>query len=176
MRVPYVGARIMRNSIVCVDVDYRDDGARAALIAFNDWRDEAPIGERVEHVLEVAPYEPGAFYKRELPCLMRVLEGIEPRAIIVDGYVWLGEDRPGLGAHLYRAIAGRAQIVGVSKTEFASATNAIPVLRRGSTRPLFVTAEGIELREAVDCVQAMHGAHRIPTMLKRVDQLCRGAL
>lgn len=163
------------HTIVCVDVDYRDDGARAGLVAFADWGDAVAIAERVEVVLEVAAYEPGQFYKRELPCLLRVLEGLKPRLIVVDGYVWLGDDRPGLGAHLFRALDGRAQVVGVSKTEFTSATRAIPVLRGGSARPLFVSAEGIELGGAADAVRSMHGDHRIPTLLRRVDRLCRDA-
>jgi deoxyribonuclease V len=160
---------------VCVDVDYRDDGARAALVAFNDWRDEAIAGERVELIRDVAPYEPGQFYKRELPCLLRVLDGLDPRVIIVDGYAWLAADRPGLGVHLHRALGGRVPVIGVSKTEFAGADTAIPLFRRGSVRPLYVTAEGIDLREAFECVQAMHGSHRLPAMLSRVDRLCRDA-
>lgn len=162
-------------TMVCVDVDYREDGARVGLVAFAEWSDAAAIAERVEIIREVAEYEPGLFYKRELPCLLRVLEGLKPRLIVVDGYVWLGEERPGLGAHLFRALEGRAQVVGVSKTEFTSATSAVPVFRGGSTRPLFVSAEGIALDEAAGAVRSMHGEHRIPTLLRRVDRLCRDA-
>jgi deoxyribonuclease V len=49
------------------------------------------------------------------------------------------------------------------------------VWRGGSRRPLYVTAAGMELDEVVHHVTAMHGAFRIPTILKRVHQLCRGA-
>ena len=48
------------------------------------------------------------------------------------------------------------------------------VLRGGSERPLWVTAAGMDPREACARVREMHGAHRIPTLLKRVDALCRG--
>src|SRR5688572_3635648 len=118
---------IPKSCIVAVDVDYRDDGARAALVAFHDWSDSTPAGERVELVAEVAPYEPGNFYKRELPCILRVIEGLDPKLIVVDGYAWLGEEKKGLGAHLHDAIGGGADVIGVSKTAFAGATNAIEI-------------------------------------------------
>jgi deoxyribonuclease V len=125
----------------------------------------------------VAPYEPGAFYKRELPCLLEVL-GLAPGpldAVIVDGYVWLSRDgRPGLGARLFEALGGRTAVVGVAKTSFAGADFAAPVQRGASARPLYVTAAGMDANEAADRVREMAGAHRIPELLKRVDRLCRG--
>jgi deoxyribonuclease V len=48
------------------------------------------------------------------------------------------------------------------------------VLRGGSARPLYVTAAGLSADEAARRVRDMHGPYRIPTLLKRVDQLCRG--
>jgi deoxyribonuclease V len=38
---------------------------------------------------------------------------------------------------------------------------------------LFVTAAGIAPPRAADLVRSMHGPHRIPTLLKRTDQLAR---
>ena len=163
--------------LACVDVDYRDEGAVAACVLFRDWADEAPAAERVERVARVEPYEPGQFYRRELPCLLAVLgpvaEGLE--AVVIDGYVWLrDEDMPGLGGHLYEALGRAVPVVGVAKTRFRSAEVARPVLRGGSGRPLYVTAAGVSADEAARHVRDMHGPHRIPTLLKRVDQLCRG--
>src|SRR5205823_5903515 len=88
--------------IACVDVDYRGDEAAAACVLSAGWADEAPAGELVERVVGVAPYVPGQFYKRELPCLLAVLRQVaEPiDVVVIDGYVWLeDESRPGLGAH-----------------------------------------------------------------------------
>jgi deoxyribonuclease V len=94
--------------------------------------------------------------------------------IVIDGYVWLSEDgRPGLGAHLFEALARTTAIVGVSKTSFAGSAFAVSVYRGGSHRPLFVTAAGVEPAIAAGWIGGMHGAHRIPTLLKRVDRLCR---
>jgi len=164
--------------LACVDVDYRGDGAVAACVLFRDWADEAPAAERVERIARVEPYVPGQFYRRELPCLLAVLAPVAAGlgAVVIDGYVWLrDEDTPGLGGHLYEALGRAVPVVGVAKTRFRSATAAVPVLRGGSARPLYVTAAGLSADEAARRVQDMHGPYRVPTLLKRVDQLCRRA-
>ena len=170
MTVPLLGAAL--------DVDYPADGTgRAALVAFSDWTDPTPALTRVVAVDRIAPYEPGAFYKRELPCLRAVLDALDalPAVLVVDGYVWLRDaDDPGLGAHLWHALGERCAVVGVAKTRFAAAGCAAPVLRGKSLTPLWVTAAGMSLDEAVARVRAMHGPHRIPTLLGRVDALARG--
>ena len=164
--------------IAFVDVDYRQEQAAAACVLSSDWGDEAPVRELVERVRGVEPYVPGQFYKRELPCLLAVLAkaGGPIDAVVIDGYVWLGEGRPGLGGHLYESLGGKVPVVGVAKTRFLSATRAVAVVRGGSsTKPLFVTAAGVAVEDAAARVRGMHGPHRIPTLLKRVDALCRGA-
>jgi deoxyribonuclease V len=162
--------------IACVDVDYREKGAVAAGVLFRDWADGCPSSEVVVRVDRVEPYEPGQFYRRELPCLLEVLNAIEPppEAIVIDGYVWLGDETdPGLGAHLHRAIGERAAVIGVAKTRFHRA-RMVEEIRRGSGfRPLYVTAVGMDLADAARHVLEMHGPHRLPTLLKRVDRLCR---
>src|SRR5262245_60602331 len=137
--------------IACVDVDYRDSEAVAACVLFADWTDETPAAELVERVVGVQPYVPGQFYRREMPCLLAVLNRLPqpPELVVIDGYVWLaGEDRPGLGAHLYEALGRRIPVVGVAKTQFLSAKLAVAVRRsENSSRPLFVTAAGVEVNE-----------------------------
>jgi deoxyribonuclease V len=84
--------------MAAVDVDYREKGAVAACVGFHAWGDAAPALEVTESIAEVAEYEPGAFYKRELPCVLAVLGRLPspPTLVVVDGYVWLGgEERPG---------------------------------------------------------------------------------
>jgi deoxyribonuclease V len=164
--------------LACVDVDYRADGAVAACALFADWADGVAAAEAVRRIADVEPYQPGAFYKRELPCLLAVLADVaEPlEAVVVDGYVWTGDvGRMGLGAHLWEALGRRVPVVGVAKTHFRSATTALPVLRGDSRRPLWVTAAGLDAATAADHVRCMHGPHRLPTLLKHVDRLCRSA-
>ncbi|MGO8927059.1 MAG: endonuclease V [Limisphaerales bacterium] len=163
--------------IACLDVDYREPAAYAAGLAFQNWSDATPATEKVIPVVGVNPYEPGQFFRRELPCLLAVLRELPPVAVIVvDGYVWLdGVSVAGLGAHLYQALAGKVAVIGVAKTRFAGAGAAVEVVRGRSTRPLFITAVGMSAQRAAEHVRSMHGPDRIPTLLKRVDSLARRA-
>lgn len=163
--------------LLCADVDYRDPGALAAGVLFARWSDEVELRSVIAPIPHVEPYEPGSFYKRELPCLRALLALIpEPlEAILIDGYVWLdAAGRKGLGAHLFDALDHKINVVGVAKTAFAGAS-AVPVLRGDSKHPLWVTAAGIDPAEAAAHVASMHGAFRLPTLLKKVDRLCRDA-
>lgn len=162
--------------IACLDVAYHDLEANAAAVLFHSWSDSAGQREIVTRVATLADYRPGEFYRRELPCLLALVALIgEPLAVlIVDGYVWLGKGNlPGLGAYLHAALGGTTAVIGVAKSRFAGATEAVPVLRGGSQRPLLVTAAGMDARVAARCIKAMHGEHRMPTLIKRADQLSR---
>lgn len=160
--------------IAAVDVDYRDPDAVAACVTFSSWSDARPSGEHVERVRNVAAYVSGRFYQRELPCIRAVLEraGVRPALVIVDGHVWLTGQGPGLGAHLSDAIG--VPVIGVAKTEYAGAPS-IEVLRGTSEKPLYVSAIGVDPAQAATWIRTMHGEHRIPTLLQRVDRLCREA-
>lgn len=158
--------------ICCVDVDYQPDRVTTACVGFAAWTDAvAAIEVVVRSSGAAAPYQPGAFYQRELPYLVAALARMPALdVILVDAYVWLGADHPGLGWHLHAALA--VAVVGVAKTRFASA-DAIEIVR-GSTRPLHVTAIGLDATVAAAHVRAMHGEFRIPTLIKLADTLARG--
>lgn len=161
--------------LACVDVDYRDDHALAACVLFRGWTDAKSAGTHLEVITEVQPYQPGKFYLRELPCLLAVLAKVqEPlETIVVDGYVWLQDEQsPGLGGHLYSAL--KLPVIGVAKSRFLAAGSAKPVFRGGSQKPLYVTAAGLDVDQAARNIESMHGPFRVPTLLKLVDQLCRG--
>ncbi|MBI4952301.1 MAG: endonuclease V [Myxococcales bacterium] len=166
--------------LACVDVDYRPDGsAVAACLLFGAWSDARPVEEHVERITaNVAPYEPGELFRRELPCILKVLAlvAVPLEVVVVDAYVTLDPaGRPGLGAHLHDALGHHVAGVGVAKTRYAAATMALPVYRGASRAPLWVTAVGIEPAVAAEHVRAMHGGHRIPTLLREVDRLARTA-
>src|SRR5215475_5385931 len=114
------GGQREKDMFACVDVDYRTEGAVAACVLFRAWDDADSAGERVETIARVEPYQPGHFYRRELPCLLSVLGTVtEPlETVVVDGYVWLTDEQQGLGAHLYEALGRSVAVIGVAKTRF----------------------------------------------------------
>lgn len=94
-----------------------------------------------------------------------------PDEMIIDGYVMLG-NRPGLGQHLFNYFNGYIPVIGVAKSKFKGSTGT-EIFRGGSTRPLYITSSGVNQQMASEKIRAMHGANRIPTLLKRVDSLAR---
>jgi deoxyribonuclease V len=160
---------------LCVDVQYSDDSATVAGVLFRNWDDSIPMDELTISTSVPSGYEPGAFYKRELPCILELLSHLPhpPELIVIDGYVWLGASRPGLGHHLFAALGGATAVVGIAKNRFVGLGEVSEVLRGGSKRPLFVTTEGIDRDDVAGRIASMHGAYRIPTLIKRADQLCR---
>ena len=164
--------------IIAIDVYYQDQKAIVAGVLFHFWdapkaADEIVIEIELDRVGE---YEPGQFYKRELPCLLALLETLEtlPEIIVIDGYVHLGsEENPGLGQRLYDALEGRSIVIGVAKTRFQDTPATAEVYRGQSQNPLYVTAIGVGSPEAKRFIMEMQGENRIPTLLKRVDRLTR---
>lgn len=159
-----------------VDVHYDDHGhARAALVVCAGLTFSTVLSEHVEVIERVDPYEPGALYKRELPCIQAVLAlGPHLDLLVVDGYATLDhQGRPGLGAHAAEALG--IPVIGVAKTAFRTATHAAEVVRGTAMRPLYVTAAGgLTTINAARIVTEMAGQHRVPTALARVDSLARG--
>jgi deoxyribonuclease V len=165
--------------LAAVDVSYGEREALAACVVFGAWEDAAIAQALTARIESPEPYVPGAFYKRELPCILAVLAkaAAEIEAVVIDGYVFLdGEGKRGLGAHLFEALGGRVAVIGVAKTGFAGASHAIAVLRGTSKKPLLVTAAGVPAETAASFIRRMHGEDRMPTLLRRVDRLCRDAL
>jgi deoxyribonuclease V len=164
-------------AIALVDVHYHAEGARAACVLAEQWTDPTPCAEWTVEIASVAPYRPGHFFERELPCLVQVLARAPrpPRVIVVDGYVVLdAAGTLGLGGHLFAHFQGQIPIIGLAKRSFARSAFATRLLRGSSRSPLFVTALGVPVQDASALISGMHGDHRIPTLCTRVDQLCRG--
>ncbi len=162
--------------IAFVDVQYGETSATAACLLAEQWDTLVATKEWTRVVSPVAPYEPGAFYKRELPCLLAVLEPAPPLThIVIDGYVWLDTAKtPGLGARLYEALGGKTVIIGLAKTAYRGSPMATPIARPGSKKPLFFTCIGEGEPTARAHIDRLHGTHRLPTLVKRVDLLARG--
>lgn len=166
--------------ILAVDVHYHSDStATAAGVLFREWHSDTADQVVAHQIGQVAPYRPGYFFERELPCLLALISKLDtrPDLVIIDGYVWLGADHgPGLGAHLHAALRGAIPVIGIAKTRFHGTPPGTEVIRGLSARPLFVTAAGIDAETAKSLVRSMHGQFRMPTMLSEVDRACRLAM
>lgn len=162
--------------ILAADVSYRGREAIAAGVLFRGWQDAEPAAELTVRIDEPAAYEPGQFWKRELPPVLALLRQLQqlPGYIIIDGHVYLDAgQRPGFGKHLYDALQGKAAVIGVAKSRYKDTPPDAEVFRGGSKRPLYVTSVGIDPAEARAAIARMHGEHRLPAMLKRADRLSR---
>ena len=104
--------------ILAVDVQYSENNAVVAGVLFKSWQNEDSEKEYVSLMDEVADYEPGKFFKRELPCILKLIENyhLKPECIVVDGFVFLdGFSKAGLGKHLFDALNGEVSVIGIAK-------------------------------------------------------------
>jgi deoxyribonuclease V len=162
--------------IACLDVYYSHDQAHAAAVVFSDWFETTSLAEYEATIDELAPYQPGQFYLRELQPLLAVIAKIaEPvHTYVVDGYCHLSADSaPGLGAHLHASLGRPAVIIGVAKNCYQQSEHATQLCRGQGVRPLFITAIGIDYDSAARLIGSMAGEFRIPTMIKAADRLSR---
>jgi exodeoxyribonuclease-5/deoxyribonuclease V len=164
--------------ILAFDTYYYDNKAKTVCLEFENWSENKNFKILTEIIDNIEEYIPGEFYKRELPCILSLLNKIDINnvdAIIVDGFVYLDdENKFGLGAYLYEKLDTRIPIIGVAKTNFATIEKNKKTLFRGeSKKPLFITAIGIELDIALKKIESMDGEYRIPTLLKELDRLTK---
>ncbi len=160
--------------ILALDTYYADQKAKTVGLAFENWTDPkcSTIYSEVREGVE--DYVSGEFYKRELPCILSLLQTINLESvevIIVDGYVYLNDDlKYGLGGHLYEKLENKIPIIGVAKNDFSTLNKYKRKVFRGKSKnPLYITAIGIDVDEAALSVQFMDGDYRIPTLLKLLD-------
>ena len=164
--------------ILAVDVDYHDQEAIVAGVLFHDWTDEKSSQEYLISCEVPDDYMPGYFFRRELPCIAELLSHIntELECIVIDGFVHLGVDmEPGFGMHLWDMLEQKVVVIGVAKSPFKNTPKTCELRRGKSKKPLYVTATGIKQERAKLLIRNMHGEDRLPTMLKLVDRLCKGA-
>lgn len=162
--------------LLSVDVQYESELAMIGGVTFASWTASRKEAVYQSQIRGIEKYVPGEFFRRELPCILHLLNeyALKPAIIIVDGLVYLdGVSTPGLGKYLFDALEARVPVVGVAKSRFASLPEEVKVYRGQSKSPLYVTSVGIPLTKAKQHVASMHGKFRIPTMLKRADQIAR---
>jgi deoxyribonuclease V len=165
--------------IYCFDTYYGEDYAKTAVIGIEDYTAAEANFVLNDTINKVDDYESGAFYKRELPCLLSIIKKLHLDStkdiFVIDGYVLLSDEgKPGLRGYLFEAFEGQIPVIGVAKNDFASLQKLKRSVYRGkSKKPLFVSALGYDLQEAGEHILKMHGAFRIPGILKLADQKCR---
>lgn len=170
--------------IVALDVGYQDAAGgtigTCAVVGFETWQSAESAIELTVEIADVRPYVPGRLFERELPCLIAGLKALRATSahtplscVVVDGNVRLDDrGRAGLGMHLFRELGESTPVVGVAKTPF-DGLRAVEIVRGTSTKPLYVTAVGVAEDEAGRAVHSMAGDFRLPTLIKRADQLTR---
>ncbi|ETT54536.1 endonuclease V [Paenibacillus sp. FSL P4-0338] len=163
--------------IIAVDVYYEENQAKSVGVIFQGWEDSAPLDVIVSYTENPRAYEPGSFYKRELPCireLLKLTDTNQIHTIVVDGYVYLDQERkPGLGHYVYTDFSGRIPVIGVAKNAFHDNDNEAlvkKICRGTSAKPLYITSIGIEPDTAARHIQRMHGEYRFPYLLKLLDK------
>lgn len=138
----------------------------------------------------IAPYVPGHFKDRELPCIMKAFNQFKVfhsdiQTIILDSYVCLkdsfGNKIESLGDALHKELVKLGypdiSIIGVAKTLFGCKNNTKifdyckPVYRGVDAKtPLYVTSIGCNLDEAAEKIKNMHGPNKIPYIISLADQ------
>ena len=161
--------------VACFDVYYYSDFAKACCIVFEVEPYEKVISQYCEIIKPVNDYIPGEFYKRELPCILKVYNRVREDIClaIIDGFVTLDKGKEGLGGHMFKTLNKNTPIIGVAKTFYKGCEDYIEVFRGESKRPLFVTSVGIDLNFAAKLIKNLNGKDRIPDVLKKVDLLTR---
>ncbi|MCD2258294.1 endonuclease V [Psychroserpens luteolus] len=163
---------------LALDVHYKSNYAKSVGLTFLNKSDNEPQETLIETIEHIAPYQPGEFYKRELPCLLEVISKIDLNcinAILIDGHVYVDNDgRYGLGGYLYQALENKTPIIGIAKRAFHANKNTVKEVYRGtSNNPLHISAIGIDLDAAAQFIKEMHGNHRHPTLLKTLDTITK---
>ena len=163
--------------ILALDVHYREHEAKAVGVLFN-WDDEQPNQIIIEIIKAVDDYVPGEFYKRELPCLLKVIENViiqELEVIIIDGHIYTdNQGEFGLGGKLWECLNKQIPVIGVAKSPFYSNKETVQEVFRGaSDKPLFISAIDYNLDVAAANVKKMKGKYRIPTLLRTLDGITK---
>lgn len=180
-------------SVGALDAAYADDRVYAAAVLC-DYQTLRLVAERVVVVEGCAPYQPGYFWLREGPPLLRALEalGRRPDVLLVDGHGLAHPRRFGLACHI--GLSTGIPTIGCAKTRLVG-SYAEPgcgkgdwspleqegrtvgaVLRSRGVKPLFVSpGHLVTLADALEVVLHCCTEYRVPEPLRLADQAARRA-
>jgi deoxyribonuclease V len=164
--------------IVAIDVHYRETEAKIVAVTFENWMDSVPHQTYIAFKKDIEDYEPGAFFKRELPCIIEIMAQTDVSTInfiVVDGYVFLNDEgKKGLGYYVYEHFNKKIPVIGAAKTRFFENDKWVrPILRGSSQNPLYITSIGVGLDDAASFIASMNGDFRMPTLLKLLDTMTK---
>lgn len=158
---------------------YSDTLAFTVGVLFNRWTDDEPAEIISSICTKFSPYIPGEFYKRELPCVLGLLEKVDMdkiETIIVDGFLRLrfndSTEKDGLGKKLFDSLnMPGLKVIGLAKSDFCRTDEISASLLRGSAvNPLWVQGIGLPDNVAAENIKMMSGESRIPKLLKILDK------
>ena len=163
--------------ILAIDVYYFEDKAKTVGVLF-EWDDAEPREIITSYSNTIDEYIPGEFYRRELPCIEKLIKKINLNAIeliIIDGHVYVDNNfNYGLGGYVWESLNKTKPIIGVAKNSFYSNKETTIELFRGkSKKALFISSIGIENTVATHYILNMKGEFRIPSILKKLDQITK---
>jgi deoxyribonuclease V len=163
--------------VLALDVHYKGHIAKAVGVLF-EWEDIMPKEIIIEYVEKIEEYIPGEFYKRELPCLLKIIKKINLKAIeaiIIDGYVYIDNNfKYGLGGILWENLEQQIPIVGIAKTSFFSNKDTVKELFRGcSKKPLFISSIDYNVEKITEKIMNMSGNYRMPNILIELDRITK---
>lgn len=162
--------------LLAFDVGYDEDTALVVAVEFDAWIANKEVATYTLSVSPVEDYQSGQFYKRELPCILALLDHyqLKPDVIVIDGFVYLDEHKSsGLGWYLYDALEQAVPVIGVAKNARGEMPQSWQLLRGDSKKQLYISAVGMEQQLAKEHIKSMHGKFRMPTLLKLADSLTR---
>lgn len=169
----------MKNLKLAIDTYYTEENAYTVGVFFSQWDDTEPLKVIKRITKPKYPYVPGEFYKRELPCILDLLGGVNfdsLSTIIVDGFIRIEKDGtlvPGLGEYLYNEVKDwNISVIGVAKSKFDGCEKwSTPVIRKTGSKPLYVQGIGRYTDEmAASLIKGMAGPNKLPTLLHLLDR------
>ncbi|MFP3940619.1 MAG: endonuclease V, partial [Thermoanaerobaculia bacterium] len=138
-------------TVAGVDVGFSRRGREArarAGVAVVSFPGLEPLDEAVAEVRVTFPYVPGLLSFRELPAVVRALEGLDalPDLLVCDAHGYAHPRRFGLACHL--GVLTDAPTIGVAKSLLVGEHEELPP-ERASWRPLVDPSSGGEVIGAV---------------------------
>ena len=164
--------------ILIIDGDYNDVNktAHMAGVLLNQHTDSEIAGFITADIKNIAKYESGSFYKRELQGVKAIIDKLNYTnidLIIVDGFAKFDDGiHQSLGEYVNKMYD--ITVIGVAKKwcDFCKVENT-EIYRGISNNPLFVTTVGGNNEQSKTIIKEMFGDNRIPYAIKLADSFAR---